>query len=150
MTRVNRPDTLFTQLREIERRLRLLEGRQTTASALVSLPPQAFPAVFAPARPADWPGTGSPEWTDLLRARAAPGPCRVLLDAHADGGTSGQARLVVNGTPAGDEVPVDDLVRLVLDVVVEDEPGEIVVQACRTRGDGAVRVNALLDPSRTG
>ena len=42
MTRVNRPDTLFTQLREIERRLRLLEGRRA-ALALTSVGAQSVP-----------------------------------------------------------------------------------------------------------
>jgi hypothetical protein len=150
MTRVNRPDTLFTQLREIERRLRLLEGRRAATLALTSVAPQAFPVPFVPAREQDWPGTDSPEWTDLLRAIAAPGRCRVVLDAVADTGTSGLARLVVNGTPTGDEVPVDDLTRHILDADVGDGPGEIVVQARRVSGDGAVRLNALLDLSRTG
>lgn len=145
MTRVNRPDTLFTQLREIERRLRLLEGRRAAALALTSMAPQAFPVPFVPAHPVDWPSTDSPEWTDLLRAAAAPGRCRVLLDVVADSGTSGQARLVVHGTP-GEEVPVADLARHILDVAVEDGPGEIVVQARRVRGGGVVRTTALLSP----
>lgn len=143
MTRVNRPDTLFTQLREIERRLRLLEGRRT-ALALTSVGTQSFPVPFTPARPADWPGTEDPEWTDLLRVRAGHGSFQVVVDAVADAGTSGQARVSVNGTPTGVELAVDDLARHVVDVTVENVPGEIVVQARRTGGDGAVRASALL------
>lgn len=143
MTRVNRPDTLLTQLREIERRLRLLEGRRATVS-LASVEPVPQPVPFTPARPADWPGTDSPEWTDLVRAPATPGRYRVTVDTVADEGTSGQARVVVRGTPAGDELAVDDLARHVVDIGVEDEPGEIVIQTRRVRGDGVVRASAVL------
>lgn len=143
MTRVNRPDTLFTQLREIERRLRLLEGRRA-ALTLTSVGAQSFPVPFTPARPVDWPGTEDPEWTDLLRVRAGLGSFQVVVDAVADAGTSGQARVSVNGTPTGAELAVDDLARHVVDVTVENMPGEIVVQARRTGGDGAVRASALL------
>lgn len=143
MTRVNRPDTLFTQLREIERRLRLLEGRRA-ALTLTSLGAQSVQVPFTPARPADWPGTDSPEWTDLLRVRAGFGSFQVIVDAVADAGTSGEVRVSVNGTPIGAELAVDDLARHVVDVTVEDVPGEIVVQARRTGGDGAVRASALL------
>jgi len=150
MTRVNRPDTLLTRLREIERRLRLLEGgRVAPAATLAAVASQAMPVAFTPARPVDWPGTDSPEWTDLVRAIAASGRYQVLVDTVAAEGTSGQARVVVNGTPAGEAVPADDLARHVVDVHVEDEPGEIVIQVRRVQGDGVVRTSAIL-VSRSG
>jgi hypothetical protein len=143
MSRVNRPDTLFTQLREIERRLRLLEGRRA-ALALTSMPPQALPVPFVPARADDWPGTDAPEWTDLVRALAVPGRYQVVVDAVADAGTAGQARVSVNGTPVGDELAVGDRVRHVVEVVIEGELDEVVVRVRRTDGDGMVRTSALL------
>ncbi len=143
MTRVNRPDTLHTQLREIQRRLRLLEGTRAVA-AVASVQPQPLPVPFSPARTDDWPGTQSPDWTAMVRTSAMPGRFQVVVEAVAGAGTSGQARLVVNGTPAGDELSVGDLARHVVEVVVDSELGEIVVQARRTHGDGVVRITALL------
>jgi hypothetical protein len=142
MTRVNRPDTLLTQLREIERRLRLLEGRRATASALTSVAARSVPVSFAPARPQDWPATDSPEWTDLVLTLAQPGEFRVVVDAVADRGTAGQTRVTVNGTPVSDEVTVGEW--RTVDIAVTDELSEVVVQARRTEGDGLVRVSALL------
>jgi hypothetical protein len=142
MTRVNRPDTLFTQLREIERRLRLLEGRRA-ALALTSVGAQPFPVPFTPARPADWPGTDSPEWTDLLRVRAGAGNFQVIVDIVADEGTTGQARVLVEGTPAGAGLATGEA-RHTVEVTVGSETGEIVVQARQTGGAGTVRAAALL------
>jgi hypothetical protein len=142
MTRVNRPDTLLTRLREIERRLRLLEGRRVTASALTSVAAPSGPVPFSPARPADWPGTDAPEWTDLLSATAAPGGFRVIVNIRADEATTGQARVVVDGTPVGEELAAGE--RHVVEVAVAGEASEIVVQARRTGGDGVVRASALL------
>ncbi|MFL6121725.1 hypothetical protein [Actinophytocola sp.] len=142
MTRVNRPDTLLTQLREVERRLRLLEGRRAGMSALTSAVPQAVPVPLSPARPRDWPGTDSPEWTDLVRTLARPGGFRVVVDAVADTGTAGQVRVLVSGTPAGEDMAAGE--RHTVDVAVTDELSEVVVQARRTGGNGLVRVSALL------
>jgi hypothetical protein len=99
---------------------------------------------FSPARPADWPGTDSPEWTDLVRAFAAPGRRQVVVEAVADAGTSGQARLLVDGTAVGEELAVGDRTRHVVEVAVEGDLGEIVVQARRTEGTGQLRATALL------
>jgi hypothetical protein len=144
MTRVNRPDTLFTQLREIERRLRLLEGGRAAMSTLTSVCPQSLPVPFSPARQEDWPGTDSSEWTDVVRAVAVPGRFQVVVDAVADAGTSGQARVIVNGTPVGEELAVGDRARHVVDVAVEGELGEIAVRVRRVDGDGMVRTTGLL------
>lgn len=142
MTRVNRPDTLLTQLREIERRLRLLEGRRVAMSALTSVAAQPVPVSFAPARPRDWPGTDSPEWTDLVLTLVQPGEFRVVVDAVADSGTAGQTRVTVNGTPVSDELNAGEW--HTVDITVTDELSEVVVQARRTEGGGLVRVSALL------
>ncbi len=142
MTRVNRPDTLLTRLREIERRLRLLEGGRRPTLALTSVAAQSVPVPFAPARPLDWPGTDAPEWTDLVLTLAQPGAYRVVIDAVADERTTGQTRVVVNGTPVSDELTTGEW--RVVDITVTDELSEVVVQARRNSGAGMVRVSAVL------
>ncbi|TDV47854.1 hypothetical protein [Actinophytocola oryzae] len=142
MTRVNRPDTLLTRLREIERRLRLLEGRGPAMTMASVSPPPPRPVPLTPARPRDWPGTDSPEWTDLVLTLAQPGEFRVVVDAVADTGASGEARVLVNGTPVGAGFAVGEW--HVVDITVGEELSEVVVQARRTGGGGLVRVSATL------
>lgn len=176
MTRINRPDTLYTELREIQRRLRLLEGAagrgttlSTTAakalapvsslsrdapSAGASLSALAAPAPISPAfpllptRPSDWPATRSVDWEGLLRTLIPPRTStRLLVEAVSDPGTEGQVRVLVDGVPIGDDIPVTPkLARHAFDLPALDAVDlvEIVVQARRLRGTDLVRVAALL------
>src|SRR5262249_41644151 len=103
MTRINRPDTLLTELRDLKRRLRLLEARRMrptgTAPARVVGPPLAATgALFAggapavpllPTRPVDWPATESAGW-ERLAAVVAPGGGQVTVNAVADPETAGE------------------------------------------------------------
>jgi hypothetical protein len=135
MTRINRPDTLFTELRELRRRLRLVEAA-ATSPAVASLrtasaqPTYAVPLV--PARPADWPATESAEWEGLLLI-SSPAGGRLVLRFAADEGTTGSVRVSVDGVVVAEESPDSDL-----EVAVD--AGEVLVEARRTDGDGAVRV----------
>jgi hypothetical protein len=152
MTRINRPDTLLTELRDLKRRLRLLEaGRMrppgtTTAPRPLGSPlsdvsssPDLPPVPLQPTRPVDWPGTGSAEWEQLALTRAT-GPGRVTLNAVADPATAGQVRLVVDGEPA-DPVPVTST-RVEHTTTTSAVTG-ISVEGRRTEGHGLVRVTAL-------
>jgi len=144
MTRIDRPDTLLTELRDLKRRLRLLEaGRMrpsaTAAAALVPPPSSGLPLM--PARPTDWPATGSADWERLAVAWPA-GPVQVVLHTAADAGSAGEVRVLINGVPVGAPVPVHAPGP---EQSTVDTPagGEVVVEACRTGGTGLVRVAAL-------
>lgn len=195
MTRINRTDTLFTELRDIKRRLRLLEAARmrsgtaalaaTSVGPSPSLPPTASAAAASeapatqatasaapaaetpgpaaqviavplmPARPADWAGTISPDWERLAVTWAVLGErgARITLHLAADSGTVGAARVIVDGEPVGDvqpvsQAPTQQTIEIPASQATSDagEPvaAEIVVAARRTRGDGLVRVAALL------
>jgi hypothetical protein len=204
VTRINRTDTLFTELRDIKRRLRLLEaarmrsGTAALAATSVGPTPSLLPAASAapeasvpevsvpevsvpevsvpeapavsaaavipvplmPARPADWPGTISPDWERLAVTRAVLGErgARITLHLAADTGTVGAARVIVDGEPVGDVLPATQTTSEQTIAVPgtgagpatgagEPAESEIVVEARRTRGDGLVRVAALLLPA---
>ncbi len=113
-------------------------------------PVPAGPALgepFAPARPADWPGTGSPSWEPLLRAFVTPGEVRLIIETVAGEGTTGRVRLLVDGDwlvtelSAGEEVS-----REVIELDAEEEPTEIVLEGLRQSGSGMVRVAAFVLP----
>jgi hypothetical protein len=141
VSRVSRPDTLATELREIRRRLRLLEGTGVRASMAFAMAAPVSATQLAPARPVDWPGTESSEWETLLRAPAVSGG-QLTLDVVSDAETTGEVRVLVGDEPSGDEITVtEDLTRHVVDV---SGAGEILVQARRTDGTGAVRASAWL------
>jgi hypothetical protein len=137
MGRVLQPDTLLTQLRDLERRLRALESTARTGSA---------PLPFAPARPADWWTTTSTGWERLAVAVVPrrPGTIRARLRGVTDTGTTGQARVVVDGAPLDAPLLVGDGGAESLYVVSPDatsaEDVEIAIEASRTAGTGAVRV----------
>jgi len=143
MSRVSRPDTLATELREIRRRLRLLEGTGARASMAFAMAAPVTPTQLVPARPVDWPATESPEWEALLRAPAASGG-QLTLDVVSDAETTGEVRVLAGDEPSGDALTVtDDLTRH----VVEVPDGEITIQARRIGGTGAVRASAWLASS---
>jgi hypothetical protein len=144
MSRVNQPDTLLTELREIQRRLRLLEGGRpataVSAAASVMVP-------FVAARTEEWPGTTSADRTALVRVLTGPGAFQVVVESVADADTTGEVRVLVQGAEVGDLVTVTaELSRLSVPVSPEAASTEIVVEARRTGGDGAVRVVAFLLP----
>ncbi|HZN17201.1 MAG TPA: hypothetical protein VFB84_03275 [Micromonosporaceae bacterium] len=168
MTRINRPDTLLTELRDIKRRLRLLEadrmrppatvlatgtgGPSPEPSSLSVASAGTVPVPLAPVRPTDWPATSATAWERLSMTRVAIGPrgVRVELSATADEDTAGAVRVVADGTPMGVPVPVAGgpshqtvEVPARLDVP-EGYEYEIAVEALRTQGDGMVRTVALL------
>jgi hypothetical protein len=137
MGRVLQPDTLLTQLRDLERRLRALESTARTGSA---------PLPFAPARPADWWTTTSAAWERLAVTVVPrrPGTIRIRLRGVTDAGTTGQVRVVVDGATLEAPLIVDDGGAESLYVTAPDatsaEDVEIAIDACRTAGTGAVRV----------
>jgi len=147
MSRVYQPDTLVSELRAIQRRLRLLEAGAPRAAALsVMASGAATGEPFLPARPKDWPGTESVEWERLLRAFVPPGRSRLVVETAADPGTAGRVRLLVDGVPLHGEIDSGEEVhREVVEVDVEDE-AEVVVEGLRRTGDGAVRVIAFVLP----
>src|SRR4051794_9316398 len=129
MTRTNRPDTLLTNLRDIERRLRLLEaGQMRTPAAMLAVaagpstlisplgPPApttpeaatAPPVPLLPARTSDWPGTGSLEWDRLAVAWTvlAGHGVRIVLHLVAESDTVGVVRVVADGELVGAELTV--------------------------------------------
>ncbi|WP_290052292.1 hypothetical protein [Amycolatopsis solani] len=138
MSRVNQPDTLVTLLREIQRRLRVLEGTRH-ATAFAAGPAAPAPVqVFQPARPQDWPGTAAADWTPLVRLLTRPGSFVVVLEAVADG--EGEVRVVVDGEPAETVAVTGEVSRHETEVTVS---AELVVEARRTGAAGTVRVTAF-------
>lgn len=145
MTRINRQDTLLTELREIKRRLRLLEaGRMRPAAALAPEPPPVPAIPVPPARPVDWPATESSEWERLatLPVLLAERGAAVELSLAADPGSGGEARVLVDGQPVGEPVPVTET--LTTSTISVGAGTEISVEARRTEGTGLIRVTALL------
>jgi hypothetical protein len=180
VTRINRTDTLFTELRDIKRRLRLLEaarmrpagatlaadiaGPAPAAAGFAAVPtpvpspvpssvpsPVPSPVPLMPARPVDWPGTDSPDWERLAVTWVVLGErgARLTLHLAADAGTVGAARVIVDSEPVGEVLPVspEPSQRTIELAAGEAATAEIVVEARRTRGDGLVRVAALLLPA---
>ena len=148
MTRINRPDTLLTELRDLKRRLRLLEAARmrATPAALAATAaasePEAAGVPLMPARPADWPGTSATDWERLVVTRTARAG-RLILQLAADPETAGEARVLVDGEPAGEAVRAPG--RVTVEVEAEGEV-EVAVEARRTSGPGLVRVAAQLHP----
>ncbi|MEV6641266.1 hypothetical protein [Amycolatopsis sp. NPDC051371] len=139
MSRVNQPDTLVTLLREIQRRLRVLEGTRHAATFAAAAAPVPVPVLaFQPARPQDWPGTTSAGWTPLVRLLTRPGAFVVVLEAVAD--SEGEVRVVVDGEAAEPFAVTGDVGRHEVAVAPS---AELVVEARRTGGTGAVRVTAF-------
>src|SRR4051794_32228472 len=115
MTRVSRSDSLFTELRDIKRRLRLLEAarmRQVDAATAALAPtpgpvPAAggtafFPVPLPTVRPVDWPATASPEWERLAAVRlpaSYAGPVAIVVSAVAEPRTSGTVRILLENAP---------------------------------------------------
>lgn len=156
MTRINRPDTLLTELRDLKRRLRLLEAARMRAApaaaaalAAAAEAPASEPGVpLMPARPSDWPGTSGASWERLAvtwTARAG----RLILQHAADPDTTGEARVLVDGEPVGEVVRVSPTpARSTVDLPAPAEgEAEVAVEARRTSGPGLVRVAAQLQPS---
>jgi hypothetical protein len=138
VSRVNHPDTLVTLLREIQRRLRVLEGTRHTATfAAAAAEPGPAPA-FQPARPQDWPGTTAAGWTPLVRLLTRPGAFVVVLEAVAD--SEGEVRVVVDGEAAETFAVTGDVGRHEVAVAPS---AELVVEARRTGDTGTVRVTAF-------
>jgi hypothetical protein len=149
MSRVNQPDTLLTELREIQRRLRLLEGGRpaavSAAAAAVSGAPVMVP--FVAARTEEWPGTTSADWTALVRVLTGPGAFHVVVESVADADTTGEVRVLVQEDVVDEQIAVTaDLTRSSVSVTPEAASTEILVEARRTGGAGAVRVVAFLLP----
>jgi hypothetical protein len=156
MTRVNRPDTLYTELREIQRRLRLLEGVGARGAALSatagSTPalasstsrslssaggePLAAPSPLAavalsPARPADWPATRSAGWEGLLwtMVPARIGRARLIVETLAEADTAGQIRAVIEGAPVGGDLPATaELARHTIDLPISAADSTDIVE----------------------
>jgi hypothetical protein len=125
MAKVNHRDTLDSQLRELQRRLRLLEARHTPPTAAAAV------AQFRPARPADWwQLSDTPDWTDLASA-TVPAAAQTLR-LQADG--PGDVRVQVDGQPDA-EYPAGEHV-----IPLPDTAGTVRVQ-----GRGTVRVFATLE-----
>jgi hypothetical protein len=139
VSRVNQPDTLVTVLREIQRRLRVLEGGHR-AVAFAASGPVAVTA-FQPARPDDWPGTASADWTPLVRLLTRPGEFAVVLEAVAD--SEGEARVLVDGEVVETVAVTADVTRHEVAVSAGAGIAELSVEARRTGNTGAVRVTAF-------
>ncbi|RSN65356.1 hypothetical protein DMH01_02955 [Amycolatopsis sp. WAC 04182] len=152
MSKVYQPDTLVSELREIQRRLRLLEaGAPRVATAMPAPAPVsagiALGEPFAPARPADWPGTESAEWEPLLRAFVTPGEVRLIIETVAGAGTTGRVRLLVDGDSLATELGAgEEVSREVVELDIEGELTEIVLEGLRQSGTGSVRVAAFVLP----
>lgn len=153
MTRINRQDTLLTELRDIKRRLRLLEAgrmRPPTAPAVTGTeapPPPTTPVPLTPARPRDWPGTASSEWEPLFTARGLPDQPSMVVELHlaAEPGTAGAVRVRVDGQTVHGPMPVTDTPSA--RTLTVSAGSEITVEARRSQGTGTVRVWALRYPS---
>jgi hypothetical protein len=139
VSRVNQPDTLVSVLREIQRRLRVLEStrRATTSAARAAAPVTAF----QPARPQEWPGTTAAEWTPLVRLLTRPGEVLVVLDAVVD--SAGEARVMVDGEVVSTVEVTGEVGRHEVAVTANAAVTELTVEARRTGATGTVRVAAF-------
>jgi hypothetical protein len=144
--RVNRPDTLLTELREIRRRLRLLEAaRMAPPAGATPASAPSPPVPLLPARPADWPATTSTEWERLAVTRAVPAGAALTIQIDADPGTTGAVRIVLDDTPLAEEIPAapgagTHTVPLP-DTAAETE---VAVEGRLRAGPGALRLTAVL------
>ena len=135
-------DAWAVELAGLERRLRRLEER-------LSAPAPGLPALPVPmlaARPADWPAVCTGEWELLAVALVTMGDeagVQVQLHVAADAGTTGSARVLVDGRAAGEEVAIAGAAPVTHTVAVVDG-SVIAVQARRSSGAGRVRVAAVL------
>lgn len=166
MTRTSELDTKTVELADLERRLRLLEERlqaspqPVPAAALPPgseqaglapmLPVPVLPVPMLPARPGDWPATSAEEWELLAVARVtmaetalADSAVQVQLHLAAEAGTTGTARVLVDGRAAGEEVAIAGTAPVTHTVTVT-EGSVIAVQARRSGGAGKVQVAAVL------
>lgn len=138
MSRVNHADTLVTELRELRRRLRLLEAaRSVPAGAAAAV--RAATGSLVPTRPVDWVACTAAGWEELFGGSTSGGV--VALRFAADAGTAGSVRVVVDGSPVGAEFTagVDPAA-----ASVSVAGGQVGVQARVVSGGGAVRVFAVL------
>ncbi|WP_435108933.1 hypothetical protein [Nocardiopsis synnemataformans] len=154
MSRVNRPDTLLDQLRDIRRRLARLEASRqdsggATSAARTSVVPEAPPPVGGPILPArahdQW-SSSSDTWETVGHTwwEEDPGHTRVLLAGGADAGTTGLARVVVDGAASGPELELGGAPsRLRVPLALRGGAG-MEVQVRRTGGAGTVWVAAGL------
>lgn len=154
MSRVNRPDTLLGQLRDIRRRLARLEAsRQDPGGAFEPTRAPASPKApspvggpLLPARAHDQWSSSSDTWETVGHTwwEGDPGHRRVLLAGGADPGTTGLARVVVDGATAGPELELGSApARLRVSLAPAGVAG-LEVQVRRTGGTGTVWVTAGL------
>ena len=164
MTRVNRADTLLTELRDIRRRLQLLEAarmRQGGTAPAVAAGPTGptsptepggasgaggLAVPLLPVRPVDWPATTSADWERLAAIRLpAAGATGINLDVVADPGTSGAARVLVGGVTVGEDLPATaEPAHYTLPLPGIGAEVELEVEGCVLSGGGAVRVAAAV------
>ncbi|WP_017577120.1 hypothetical protein [Nocardiopsis kunsanensis] len=154
MSRVNRPDSLLDQLRDMRRRLARLEASRHQpgeAAALFrgSAGPRAAPPVGGPILPA----RGRDQWSSTSDTRETvghtwweegSGHAEVLLTGSASADTTGLARVVVDGAPVGPELSLGDIPARLRLAVDPYGAAEMEVQVRRTGGDGTVWVTAGL------
>ncbi|WP_018348661.1 hypothetical protein [Longispora albida] len=133
MPRLNHPDTLLSEIRDLRRRLQLLEAGRPPRQSMVA--PTSPASSFLPVRPEDWPGTGSGYWEALLSAEF-PAATAIEVTVAPGPGTEGEARVLLDGTVTGAPVPAGKH-RLLLPA-----GGRVTVEARRIRGEGLVRVMA--------
>jgi hypothetical protein len=141
MTRVNRPDTLFTELRELRRRLRLLESSRMRAAAPLAAMRVGETAPLLPSRPSDWPSTESDEWEGLFDGSVT-ATTTLVMRTVADQDTAGTIRVTLDGDTVGDEIFI--ATEVARHTVFIDRAASIVIEARRTDGAGAVRLQAWL------
>jgi hypothetical protein len=141
MTRVNRPDTLFTELRELQRRLRLLESSRMRAAAPLTAMRAGETALLLPARPSDWPSTESDDW-EVIFDGSLTGTSTLVMRTVADQDTAGAVRVTLDGDTVGDETFVATEVSR--HTVFIDRAAELAIEVRRTNGSGAVRLQAWL------
>ena len=161
MTRVNRADTLLTELRDLERRLRLLEaarmrqGGTPPAAATGPTGPTGsggpggaggLAVPLLPVRPVDWPATTSADWERLAAIRLpAGGATGINLDVVADPGTSGAARVLAGGVTVGEDLPATaEPAHYTLPLPGVGAEVELEVEGRVLSGGGAVRVAAAV------
>jgi hypothetical protein len=141
MSRVNRPDTLFTELRELQRRLRLLESSRMRAAAPLAVMRAGETAPLLPSRPTDWPSTESEEWEGLFDGSVT-GIGTLVMRTVADQDTDGAIRVMLDGDIVGDEIFV--ATEVARHTIFIDRAAELVIEVRRTSGSGAVRLQAWL------
>lgn len=156
MSRVNRPDTLHTELRELRRRIRLLESSLSRTAPAAARRVAAGTAgthvpvpALVPARPRDWWPVDTDQWGRLAVGWLLPGTPDLVLVLFVAAG-EGSIRTMIDGEPFHDVLDIrvpdgQDSVQLPVPSTPAANERELSIEA---RGSFRLTATLRLDRAR--